>query len=80
MKRINRLATVLSSVCLAAAAQAHHSVTTHFDMTRSIEIRGVVVDFKLRSQQAFSVKIDARIHLSRTQQIFAVVVNFGRSV
>lgn len=49
MKRINRLATVLSSVCLAAAAQAHHSVTTHFDMTRSIEIRGVVVDFKLRS-------------------------------
>jgi hypothetical protein len=33
----------------AGAAHAHHSVTANFDSNREIEIRGTVVDFKLRS-------------------------------
>ena len=33
-------------------AQAHHSFSLHFDMSREIEIRGTVVDFKLRSPHA----------------------------
>lgn len=34
---------------LAGAASAHHSVAANFDSSRRIEIRGTVVDFKLRS-------------------------------
>jgi hypothetical protein len=44
------------SICFAAvitfvavSVQAHHSFTAHYDMTSRIEIRGTVVDFKLRS-------------------------------
>jgi Family of unknown function (DUF6152) len=37
------------SLVLASAAGAHHSVTANFDSSRQVEIRGVVVDFKLRS-------------------------------
>ncbi len=47
--------------------RAHHSVTTHFDMTRSIEIRGVVVDFKLRSPHA-SLIVDGQSYVNGVLQ------------
>ncbi|MGY8789556.1 MAG: DUF6152 family protein, partial [Pseudomonadales bacterium] len=34
---------------------AHHSFSLHFDMSTRIEIRGTVVDFKLRSPHASMV-------------------------
>jgi hypothetical protein len=34
---------------IAVPAPAHHSVTANFDASREIEIRGTVIDFKLRS-------------------------------
>jgi hypothetical protein len=46
---------LIRGTCLAAlagfagAASAHHSVAANFDSDRRIEIRGTVVDFKLRS-------------------------------
>lgn len=52
---------------LALPAAAHHSVTTHFDMTRSIEIRGVVVDFKLRSPHA-SLVVDGQSYVDGVLQ------------
>lgn len=36
-------------ILAAVAAHAHHSVTANFDVSREIEIRGTVIDFKLRS-------------------------------
>jgi hypothetical protein len=38
-----------SLASFAGAASAHHSVTANFDSDRKIEIRGTVVDFKLRN-------------------------------
>ena len=35
--------------CIIVAAHAHHSVSANFDVSRQIEIRGIVIDFKLRS-------------------------------
>ena len=55
------------ALTLAAQAGAHHSVTTHFDMTRSIEIRGVVVDFKLRSPHA-SLVVDGQSYVDGVLQ------------
>lgn len=46
---------------------AHHSVTTHFDSSRSIEIRGVVVDFKLRSPHA-SLIVDGQSYVDGVLQ------------
>jgi hypothetical protein len=46
---------MLAGAGLASVAYGHHSVVTHFDMTRTIEIRGTVVDFKLRSPHASMV-------------------------
>jgi hypothetical protein len=43
---------------LAMPAQAHHSFTANFDMSRQIELRGTVVDFKLRSPHS-SMVVDA---------------------
>ncbi|MDG2177058.1 MAG: DUF6152 family protein [Gammaproteobacteria bacterium] len=40
---------------VAVSVQAHHSFTAHFDMANRIEIRGTVVDFKLRSPHASMV-------------------------
>lgn len=40
---------------LSLPAIAHHSFTLHFDMSRRIEIRGTVVDFKMRSPHASMV-------------------------
>jgi len=37
---------------IGAEARAHHSVTANFDTSRRIEIRGTVVDWKLRSPHA----------------------------
>ena len=48
------LAATLCTV-LTSTALAHHAVTTHFDTSKSIEIRGTVVDFKLRSPHASMV-------------------------
>jgi Family of unknown function (DUF6152) len=31
------------------SVEAHHAVTTHYDPSKKIELRGVVVDIKLRS-------------------------------
>ncbi len=36
-------------ILLCTTAQAHHSFVAHFDMQSQIEVRGTVVDFKLRS-------------------------------
>ena len=57
-----RVAVCTSGALLCTATYAHHSVTTHFDMTRSIEIRGVVVDFKLRSPHA-SIVVDGQSYV-----------------
>jgi len=46
-------AAIISVV--AVSVQAHHSFTAHFDMASRIEIRGTVVDFKLRSPHASMV-------------------------
>lgn len=46
------LLLALSVFVLALPAYAHHSFTLHFDMSRRIEIRGTVVDFKMRSPHA----------------------------
>lgn len=46
---------------------AHHSITAHFDMTRRIEIRGVVVDFKLRSPHA-SLVVDGQSYVDGVLQ------------
>jgi hypothetical protein len=45
----------LMSLLSIVPAQAHHSFSLHFDMSRQIEIRGTVVDFKLRSPHASMV-------------------------
>jgi hypothetical protein len=56
MNKLSFMGLVLISCTgLSSAACAHHSVATHFDMTRTIEIRGSVVDFKLRSPHASMV-------------------------
>ena len=41
--------------CFSVAVFAHHSFSLHFDMSTRIEIRGTVVDFKLRSPHASMV-------------------------
>ncbi len=46
MKSVFKAAIVLL-VC--SVVQAHHSFVAHFDMQSQIEVRGTVVDFKLRS-------------------------------
>ena len=46
---------VLISLSSIVPAQAHHSFSLHFDMSRQMEIRGTVVDFKLRSPHASMV-------------------------
>ena len=40
---------LLLLTCFPCVLNAHHSVTANFDANRQIEIRGTVVDFKLRS-------------------------------
>ena len=49
---------VLSALLAAGAARAHHSAAV-FDSDKVIELRGVVVDFKLRSPHS-SFVVDAR--------------------
>lgn len=48
-RRLLTAAGLLPLACAAAAVHAHHSITANFDPNRRIEIRGTVVDFKLRS-------------------------------
>src|SRR5688572_33135409 len=62
-----KLAICTSAALLGTIANAHHSVSTHFDMTRSIEIRGVVVDFKLRSPHA-SLVVDGQSYIDGVLQ------------
>lgn len=53
---MNKILLIAFSVfVLAMPAYAHHSFTLNFDMSRQIEIRGTVVDFKLRSPHASMV-------------------------
>lgn len=52
---------------LLASAQAHHSVASHFDMSRTIEIHGTVVDFKLRSPHA-SMIVDGQSYVDGVLQ------------
>ena len=49
-----------AAIFLAFPIQAHHSFTLNFDMSRQIELRGSVVDFKLRSPHS-SMVIDAQV-------------------
>lgn len=49
------LATAVLVSVLAMPAAAHHSFTLNFDMSREIELRGTVVDFKLRSPHSSMV-------------------------
>jgi len=56
------LVTLFASLLLALPVQAHHSFTLNFDMTREIELRGTVVDFKLRSPHS-SMVIEGRQYL-----------------
>ena len=52
--KLLKLITIAS--CLSGfPVQAHHSFTLNFDMSRQIEIRGTVVDFKLRSPHSSMV-------------------------
>jgi len=58
---MQRLIILMALYCLAILPlQAHHSFTLNFDMSRQIELRGTVVDFKLRSPHS-SMVIDARV-------------------
>lgn len=50
----------LSMSLLALPAVAHHSFTLNFDMSRQMELRGTVVDFKLRSPHS-SMVIDGQV-------------------
>lgn len=53
MSRSFMLLAALSLTALPSAA--HHSFNLNFDMTREIELRGTVVDFKLRSPHSSMV-------------------------
>lgn len=46
------------ALVLVLPAQAHHSFTANFDMAKQIELRGTIVDFKLRSPHS-SMVVDA---------------------
>jgi len=50
----------LLGVLLAEQAKSHHAVSAHFDRTRTIELRGEVVDFKLRSPHS-SFVVDGQV-------------------
>lgn len=57
-----------SALMLASfAAAAHHSITANFDGSREVEIRGTVVDFKLRSPHS-SVVVDGYAFIDGVQQ------------
>lgn len=53
MRRL--IVTLVTGLVLALPVQAHHSFALNFDMTREIELRGTVVDFKLRSPHSSMV-------------------------
>jgi len=48
-RRLLRGICLTPLACVALTAYAHHSITANFDTSRRIEIRGTVLDFKLRS-------------------------------
>ena len=54
-KRRLSVIACLSVAALGGPAQGHHSITANFDTSREIEIRGEVVDFKLRSPHSSMV-------------------------
>lgn len=64
---MTRHALFLIPFFLAVQAHAHHSVSTHFDLSKTIEIRGTVVDFKLRSPHS-SLIIDGSAYVDGVLQ------------
>ena len=62
---------VFSLLFFTAHGHAHHAVTAHFDRNKNIEIRGVVVDFKLRSPHS-SFVIDGIAFINGVRQSDAV--------
>jgi hypothetical protein len=67
MNTVSRCVIITSTLLLAGTVIAHHSVSTHFDMSRNIEIRGTVVDFKLRSPHA-SLVVDGQSYVDGVLQ------------
>lgn len=63
MSRSFTLAALLSAAALPSAA--HHSFNLNFDMTREIELRGTVLDFRLRSPHS-SLVIEGRQYVDGT--------------
>ena len=49
MKRCPAAVVVMTSVALAVPAAAHHSFNTFFDLSRTVQIEGVVKSFRLVS-------------------------------
>ena len=62
---------VFSLLFFTAHGHAHHAVTAHFDRNKNIDIRGVVVDFKLRSPHS-SFVIDGIAFINGVRQSDAV--------
>jgi hypothetical protein len=56
---LRSITLLLALSALAMPSAAHHSFTLNFDMTRVIELRGTVVEFKLRSPHS-SMVIEGR--------------------
>jgi hypothetical protein len=63
MRKILLLGLLLTT----SLVQAHHSFTLHFDMSRQIEIRGIVVDYKLRSPHS-SLVVDGISYIDGVAQ------------
>jgi hypothetical protein len=51
---------VLLAFLLSGHANAHHAVAVHFDKSQSVKVRGMVVEFELRSPHA-TIVIDGSI-------------------
>jgi hypothetical protein len=67
------LRIMICGACVAQSqAYAHHSITANFDQDREVEIRGTVVDFRLRSPHA-SLVVDGIGYIDGVAQSDAAV-------
>jgi hypothetical protein len=64
--RISNILVILMGI-LSVPVLAHHSFTAHFDMSRRLEIRGTVVDYKLRSPHS-SLVVDGIAYVDGVAQ------------